>query len=53
VFWVWIRLQVAHLLALDTISRAFGSTNSKIPNVIFSPYNIPKRANSPWGNGRS
>ena len=33
VFLVWIRLQAAHLLALGTISRAFGSPDSKIPTI--------------------
>jgi hypothetical protein len=33
VFLVWARLQVGHLLALGTLSRAFSSTSSKVPAV--------------------
>jgi len=46
VFLMLIRLQVNHLLALGTLSRAFGSESSKIPTVtllaVQGPSELPK-----------
>jgi hypothetical protein len=41
-FLAWIRFQAAHLLALDTITRAFGSPDSKIPTVSLFAVQYPK-----------
>jgi len=52
VFLLWIRLQVNHLLALGTITRAFGCRGSLVPQVtllaVRQPQPILPPAMEPW-----
>jgi hypothetical protein len=51
VFLGWIRRQVAHLLALGTISRAFGVERAKIPQLSLVIVQYPQQqqpAMEPW-----
>lgn len=44
VFLTWIRLQVSHLLALGTITRAFGFPISRIPQVTLLAVQMPSQS---------
>lgn len=46
-FLVWICIQAGHLLALGTISRAFGSPDSKIPTVSLFTVRYPQNRQLP------
>jgi hypothetical protein len=48
-FLIWIRVQVAHLLALGTISRAFGSLSTKVPHISLFAVRYPQQPTmEPW-----